>query len=126
MSINRPAARYLENYKSVKNLSLTLRGILRPGDALAQYGTFRPGLPFYTGRRTILVDMVGELKFGADRAADRADYFLGDREFLRLWNSSRRVLCLFNRDAMPLIKEKFPDHRLLYRSDEGILIVNRH
>ena len=125
-SVNRPAGLFLGGYKSVKDLSLSLRGILHPEDALAQYGTFRPGLPFYTGRRTILVDMTGELKFGADRAADRADYFLGDREFLRLWNSPRRVICLFNRDAMPLIKEKFPDHRLLYRSDEGILIVNRH
>jgi len=27
---------------------------------------------------------------------------------------------------MPVIREKFPDHQLLYRSDEGILIVNRH
>jgi hypothetical protein len=53
-------------------------------------------------------------------------YFLDDERFLPLWNSSRRVFCYFKRDAMPLIREKFPDHQLLYRSDEGILIVNRH
>ena len=125
-SLNRPAGAFLGSYKSVRDLSAVLTRNLRPDDVVAQYGTFRPELPFYTGRRTILVDMMGELKFGADRAADRADYFLGDREFLRLWNSPRRVFCVFKRDAMPLIKEKFPDHRLLYRSDEGILIVNRH
>jgi 4-amino-4-deoxy-L-arabinose transferase-like glycosyltransferase len=125
-SLNRPAGLYLGVYKSVKNLSMTLRGILRPDDALAQYGIFRQGLPFYTKRRTILVDAVGELQFGADRAEDRADYFLTHADFQRLWNSSRRVFCLFKRDAMPLIREKFPDHQLLYRSDEGILIVNRH
>jgi 4-amino-4-deoxy-L-arabinose transferase-like glycosyltransferase len=125
-SLNRPAARYLEDYKSVKNLSMTLRGILRPDDALAQYGTFRQGLPFYTKHRTILVDAEGELEFGAQRAKDRRTYFLDDERFLALWNSSRRVFCYFKRDAMPLIREKFPDHQLLYRSDEGILIVNRH
>jgi len=55
---------------------------------------------------------------------DRADYFLGGKDFLKLWSSPRRVICLFKRDAMPLIRKQFPDHRLLYRSDEGILIVN--
>jgi 4-amino-4-deoxy-L-arabinose transferase-like glycosyltransferase len=125
-SLNRPAGLFLGGYKSVKNLSLSLRGILRPGDALAQYGTFRPGLLFYTGRRTILVETIGELEFGADRAVDRAAYFLDNKDFLRLWNSAQRVVCLFKRDEMPFIREKFPDHRLLYRSDEGILIVNLH
>ncbi len=123
-SLNNPAARFLEDYKSVKNLSGTLKGILRPDDVLAQYGTFRQGLSFYTGRRTVLVDAEGELEFGERRAKDKESYFLTDERFLPLWNSPRRVFCLFKRDAMPLIREKFPDHRLLYRSDEGILIVN--
>jgi 4-amino-4-deoxy-L-arabinose transferase-like glycosyltransferase len=123
-SLNRPAGAFLGSYKSVRNLSAVLARNLRPDDVVAQYGTFRQGLPFYTGRRTILVDTMGELKFGANRAVDRADFFLGDREFLQLWNSPRRVFCVFKRDAMPLIREKFPDHQLLYRSDEGILINN--
>ena len=124
-SLNRPMALFLGSYKSVKHLSGSLEGILRPEDVLAQYGTYRQGLVFYTKRRTILVEETGELAFGAERAKDRADYFLSDREFQRLWDSPRRVFCLFKRDAMPLIREKFPGHRLLYRSDEGILIVNR-
>lgn len=124
-AINRPAAIYLGDYKSVKNLSGALQGVLRPEDVLAQYGRYAQGLAFYTKRRTVLVGVTGELEFGADRAADRADYFLDDREFRKLWDSPRRVFCLFKRDEMPLIREKFPEHRLLYRSDEGILIVNR-
>lgn len=123
-SLNRPASAFLGGYKSVRNLSAVLSSILRPDDVVAQYGTYREGVGFYTKRRSVLVDHTGELAFGADRAADQADYFLGDREFLLLWNSPRRVLCVFKRDAMPLIKEKFPDHQLLYRSDEGILIGN--
>ena len=124
-AINRPVALYLGDYKSVKNLSGSLQGVLRPEDVLSQYGTYKQGLSFYTKRRTILVGETGELEFGADRAVDRAEYFLEESEFRKLWYSPRRVFCLFKRDATPLIREKFPEHRLLYRSDEGILIVNR-
>ncbi|MGE5190473.1 MAG: glycosyltransferase family 39 protein [Gemmatimonadota bacterium] len=124
-SVNRPAAIYLGNYKSSKNLSLALAASLRPGDVIVQYRTYKQGVPWYTGRRTVLVDEVGELGFGAERAKDRARYFIGEAEFERLWKSRERVFAVFGRDAMPLIRERFPDARLLYRTDEGILIVNR-
>ncbi len=125
ISLNRPAAAYLENYKSVKQLAAVLNSSLREGDVIAQYHTYRQAIPFYTKRRCVLVDEVGELAFGADRAADRSRWFLDDKEFAALWNSGKRVFCVFPRDGMQAIREKFPVHRLLYRSDEGILIVNR-
>jgi 4-amino-4-deoxy-L-arabinose transferase-like glycosyltransferase len=124
-SLNRPAAFYLGKYKSVKGLAQVLSASLRPGDIVAQYDTYRQGIPFYTKRRTVLVEEVGELEYGADRANDRGDYFLNDAGFQRIWASPARVFCVFKRDALPLIREKFPAHRLLYRSDAGILIVNR-
>ena len=52
-------------------------------------------------------------------------YFLDEAAFLALWNSPVRVFCVGRDDKLPLFREKFPGHRLLYRSDEGILIVNR-
>ncbi len=124
-SLNRPAADYVGSYKSSKEMADVLAAALRPGDVVAQYNTYRQGIPFYTKRRNVLVEEVGELEFGADRSKDRSDYFLGAAEFQRLWTSGARVFCVFKRDAMPLIVEKFPAHRLLYRSDAGILIVNR-
>jgi 4-amino-4-deoxy-L-arabinose transferase-like glycosyltransferase len=124
-SLNRPAARYLSNYKSVKGLSAVLNASLGPGDVVAQYETYRQALPFYTKRRCVLVNEAGELSFGADRAKDRNQWFIDDRAFLALWNSDRRVFCVFKRDSLALIREKFPVHRLLYDTDEGILIVNR-
>jgi 4-amino-4-deoxy-L-arabinose transferase-like glycosyltransferase len=125
ISINRPAAEYLGNYKSVKKLSAVLSASLRDGDVVAQYQTYRQGIPFYTKRRCVLVGYAGELEFGADRAADRKEFFLDDAAFLALWNSPARVFCVGRSDKLPLFREKFPGHRLLYRSDEGILIVNR-
>ena len=124
-SLNRPAAHYLGGYKSVKALSQVLSSSLRPGDIVAQYDTYKQGIPFYTKRRTVLVEELGELEFGASLAKDRADYFLKDTEFQRIWGSGARVFCVFKRDALPMLRQKFPAHRLLYRSDEGILIVNR-
>ncbi len=124
-SVNRPAAMYLTDYKSAKNLSAALAASLQPDDVIVQYRTYKQGIPWYTRRRTVLVDEEGELAFGADRAKDRAQYFIGEAEFARLWKSPARVFAVFKRDALPLIREKFPDARLLYRTDEGILIVNR-
>jgi 4-amino-4-deoxy-L-arabinose transferase-like glycosyltransferase len=124
-SLNRPAARYIGAYKSAKEMAAVLNSSLRAGDVVAQYDTYRQGIPFYTKRRSVLVEEVGELEFGADRAKDREEYFLNDAAFQRLWDSGARVFCVFKRDAMPLLREKFPGHRLLYRSDAGILVVNR-
>jgi len=124
-SLNRPAAAYLSNYKSVKGLSAVLNASLRPGDVVAQYETYRQGLPFYTKRRCLLVNEVGELAFGADRLADRERWFLDERAFQRLWHSDRRVFCVLRGNRLAEIRRKFPDHRLLYNTDEGILIVNR-
>lgn len=125
ISLNRPAAAYLGQYKSVKNMASVLSASLREGDVVAQYRTYRQAIPFYTKRRCVLVNEVGELEFGAARAADRKAYFLDDAGFLALWNSKERVFCVGRRDSLPLFREMFPGHRLLYRSDEGILIVNR-
>lgn len=124
-SLNRPSGAFLGEYKSVKHLSSVLRESLRPGDVVVQYGIYRQGLAFYTHRRAVLVDDAGELEFGMERARDREEYFLDDDGFRRLWESDRRVFCLFKRDAMPRIREEFPEARLLYRSDAGILVVNR-
>jgi len=124
-SLNRPAAEYLGRYKSVKRLSSVLSASLRKEDVVVQYGGYRHGVPFYTKRRCVLVNTVAELEFGADRSPDRDRYFLDDAAFLALWNSGPRVFCVSREDLPVAIMRRLGDHRLLYRSDEGILIVNR-
>jgi 4-amino-4-deoxy-L-arabinose transferase-like glycosyltransferase len=123
--LQRPAALFLGSYKSVKELSQVISASAQPGDIVAQYGEYMQGIPFYTKRRTILVERMGELRFGAERAKDRDQYFLKDAEFLRLWRSKERVFCVFEHDQMPFIQNRFPDHQLLHWSEAGILIVNR-
>jgi 4-amino-4-deoxy-L-arabinose transferase-like glycosyltransferase len=125
ISLNRPAAEYLGRYKSVKKLSSVLSASLRADDVVAQYETYRQGISFYTKRRCVLVNEVGELAFGAARAADRKEFFLDDSGFFALWNSPARVFCVFRGEIPAAVRERIPGHRLLYRSYEGILIVNR-
>jgi len=124
-SLNRPAGFFLGEYKSIHHLSSVLAESLRPDDVVAQYGSYRQGLAFYIRKRTVVVDGVGELEFGMERSKDREEFFPDEAGFRRLWESERRVFCVFKRDAMPLIRERFPGARLLYRSDAGILVVNR-
>ncbi|HEY5995496.1 MAG TPA: hypothetical protein VIU29_00675, partial [Candidatus Deferrimicrobiaceae bacterium] len=124
-SLNRPAGMMLGDQRSGKAMSKILNAEMREGDVLAQYLTYCQSVPFYTKRRNVLVEEVGELEFGMQRAPDRADWFISRAAFDNLWRSDKRVFCIFKRDAMPLIEEKFPGHRLLLRSRRGILIVNR-
>jgi 4-amino-4-deoxy-L-arabinose transferase-like glycosyltransferase len=123
--LQRPAALFLGSHKSVKELSQVISASAQPGDIVAQYGEYMQGIPFYTKRRTILVERMGELRFGAERAKDRDQYFLKHPEFLHLWRSKERVFCVFKHDRMPFIRNQFPDFQLLCCSEAGILIVNR-
>lgn len=124
-SVNRPAAVLLGDRKSVKHLAAVLAASIRPGDVVAQYGTYRQGIAFYARCRTVQVENGDELEFGAARAPDRDRWFIDLGRFLELWNSKTRVFCVLKRDMMPFVRERLPGHRLLYRSEAGILVVNR-
>ena len=124
-SLNRPAAALIGENRSGKGFAEVLKREMREGDVVAQFRTYVQSVPFYTKRRNVLVEEVGELEFGMQHAADRSSWFLDKAAFDNLWRSDRRVFCIFNRDLMPLIEAEYPRHRLLLRSRRGILIVNR-
>ncbi len=124
MAINAPAAVLIGSTRSGKSLAEEINARLRPGDVVAQNGVYIQTIPFYTKQRTVVIGDPDDLQFGMGRAPDRAEYFPDEATFLRLWNSDRRVFCLFNRGEMDTIRERYPNHQLLSRSRRGILIVN--
>jgi len=70
------------NYRKVGGL---MKGMPRPLPKeirIAEWRTFDQGLSFYTRRRTILVDNIGELKFGST-LGDHSDFFLKGEESLK-------------------------------------------
>ncbi|MBW1784826.1 MAG: glycosyltransferase family 39 protein [Deltaproteobacteria bacterium] len=70
------------NHRKVGGL---LKGMPRPLPEeirIAEWRTFDQGLGFYSRRRTILVDNIGELRFGST-LGDHGDYFLKGAENLK-------------------------------------------
>jgi 4-amino-4-deoxy-L-arabinose transferase-like glycosyltransferase len=124
MAINPPAAILIGGTRSGKSLAAEINARLRPGDVVAQNGVYIQTIPFYTRQRTVVIGEPDDLQFGMGRVPDRAEYFPDEAAFVRLWNSDRRVFCLFNRGEMDTIRERYPNHLLLSRSRRGILVVN--
>jgi len=62
---------------STKELAITLRPMLKPGDRVYNVGDYRQDLPVYLGRLVSLVDDQGELAFGiaAEPELTRARFF---------------------------------------------------
>lgn len=90
----------LDAYRSVKGLIAPLRAQLKPNDVLVSYGDYYQGMPFYSGRRVVVVRNWGELNFGRKRAKDAARWFLpDDNQFIRLLQKPRtRVIALAEND----------------------------
>ncbi len=95
---------YTEPLRSYAALSRTIEE-RASGATLICYHQYVQGLPFYTHQRVVMVKEPLELKFGADRAPDAAEYFLrSDEDLLYLWDRpGEKVLVL---DAFDLARLK--------------------
>ena len=84
-----PLSHYLTPGKSALDVVRAVRKYVPPPAVLYQYRQTMYGIDFYTGRKTPIVDDLGELKFGADRIApeERARRFPTDDEFVRAVNA---------------------------------------
>ncbi len=84
-----PLSHYLTPGKSALDVVRAVQKYVPPAAVLYQYRQTMYGIDFYTGRKTPIVDDLGELKFGADRIApeERARRFPTDDEFVRMVNS---------------------------------------
>ena len=94
VSVTLPVAQYLAPYKSAYPLSQAIRKHV-PADAmLYQYGMSLYGVDFYTGKRTPIVDDIGEVRYGSEQlpAAERERYFLTSDSFFRLVRDNGRTL----------------------------------
>ncbi len=83
---------YLTPGKSALDVVRAVREHVPAGAVLYQYRLTMYGLDFYTGRKTPIVEDLGELKFGADRISprERAELFPTEEEFIRAVGSCRR------------------------------------
>jgi 4-amino-4-deoxy-L-arabinose transferase-like glycosyltransferase len=108
-----------------RSLGVAAHDAMRPGDRLAMYNHYTAGIPYYSQHRTIMVGLVGELKFGSEHGADPA-YFWQLDDLRREWAAPGRLFLVINRVELDAFKPPLdPAPIVLASKDEKVLLVNR-
>ncbi|MFZ5587742.1 MAG: glycosyltransferase family 39 protein [Thermodesulfobacteriota bacterium] len=85
------AAPRLDDYRSVRDLVAPLRAELKADDLLVSFGDYYQGLPFYAGRRAVVVNNWGELEFGRRRDPQAGQWFHREQiDLIHLMQDPRR------------------------------------
>ncbi|MBU0653240.1 MAG: hypothetical protein KKG96_10215, partial [Proteobacteria bacterium] len=125
VSLTPPVAQFLTPYKSAYPLAQAIRKHL-PADAmLYQYGMSLYGVDFYTGKRTPIVDDIGEARYGSDQlpAAERERYFLTSDSFFHLVRETDGLYCATENDEkLERLKKEVPALRVLWHNDAYSLV----
>jgi 4-amino-4-deoxy-L-arabinose transferase-like glycosyltransferase len=104
------AAPKLDDYRSVEGLIKPLKKVLTPADHLVSYNDYFHGMPFYSGRRVMVVRNWGELDYGRRHAPQKEArrWFLpDDSSFVRLLQKPKgRVIALAETQAFEKLKQK--------------------
>jgi 4-amino-4-deoxy-L-arabinose transferase-like glycosyltransferase len=128
VSLTLPVAQYLAPYKSAYPLSQAIRNHL-PADAmLYQFGMSLYGVDFYTGKRTPIVDDIGEVRYGSEQlpVAERERYFLTYDSFFRLVRETDGLYCATENDEkLERLKKEVPALRVLWHNGEYTLVQLR-
>lgn len=96
LEINAAAPRVQTN--SVKDIALTLKPLLKPGDEVASYSTYYQDLPVYLERRIIVVDWKGELEFGT-QVEDTTQWMMDPGPFWKRWQGQQTLYLITSKDT---------------------------
>ncbi|HEX8961079.1 MAG TPA: glycosyltransferase family 39 protein [Geobacteraceae bacterium] len=110
--------------KSSKELALQVGRMAGPDAVVASFG-YEQGLPFYTGRRVVVVGDRSELDFGS-RQGDQSAWFIDLPTFRELWDGSKPVFALLSAGELAALRGtvKAPI-RPLGENRRKVLISNR-
>jgi hypothetical protein len=125
VSLSLPVAQYLAPYKSAYPLSQAIRKHLPADATLYQYGMSLYGVDFYTGKRTPIVDDIGEVKYGSGLlpAAERERYFLTSDSFFDLVRVTDGIYCATeNGEKFKRLKKEVPGLRVLWHNETYTLV----
>jgi hypothetical protein len=104
----------VEPHHSAKAISQAIVTEAAPADVIALEGSleYSPALPFYTGRRVLLVNgAVGYFSF-ASKLPEAEGVFIDTQELVRLWNSAGRVFLVVRRPRGQSVVAALPPARV--------------
>jgi len=96
LEVNAAAPRVQAN--SIKDLAVTLRPLLKPGDAVASYSTYYQDLPVYLEKRIIVVGWKGELEFGT-QVEDTTKWMMEPDAFWKRWRGPETLYMIASKDT---------------------------
>ncbi len=97
-----------------------------PDARLICYHRYIQSLPFYTGRRVILVGPKSELDFGARQASDAVDWFFAnDLQLLELWERRGETVLVIDAPELARLKERLGDFDLVASEGKKRAILRR-
>ena len=107
-----------------KPLALLVREQAPPEAFVATFG-YEQTVPFYTGRRVIVVGNMGELDFGS-RQGDQTAWFIDSPAFQRLWDGDRQLFVVLRREELaqftPTVRTQA---RIVGETARRVLATNR-
>ena len=114
----------LAEKKSAKTLALKINELATADDIVVSFG-YDQTIPFYTKRRLVVIDDMGELKFGSMQG-DQSAWFLDNGRFETLWKGDKRVfLRLSAGDLEKFNTGRTPQARVVAQNRKKVLVTNR-
>lgn len=120
-----PVTQFLAPYKSAYPLAEAIQQQVPEDATLYQYGISLYGIDFYTGKRTPIVDDIGEVTYGSRLLpeAERERYFLTSDSFFRLIREADGLYCAtLNGEKLERLKKEVPGLRVLWHNDAYSLV----
>ncbi|MCL2760792.1 MAG: glycosyltransferase family 39 protein [Desulfuromonadales bacterium] len=86
----------LAESKTAKPMGLKVKELAGPDAIIASFG-YDQTLPFYSGRRIVVIGDKNELEFGSEQG-NHSGWFIDEPTFLQIWNSDKRVFAVLSKD----------------------------
>ena len=111
---------------SYRTLAAEISPYLNRGCRLMSYGHFEQALPFYTGKREILVNYRGELQpFGPPVDAS-GSVFVSVAQLKKTWESDECTVLIVNSSDLPIVADSLsPEPILIGREGKKVAAYNR-
>ena len=125
LSLMPAVSHYLSPYKSAYPVSQAILKYLPADATVYQYGMSLYGIDFYTGKRTPIVDDIGEVRYGSEQlpVSERERYFLTTESFFRLIRTANVIYCATeNGEKLEKLKKEVPTLLVLWHNKSYALV----